>query len=361
MVRLLWLALLFATPAVGQPVPGRDDPAFALAFARALQGDDPTALDDIHAAAEAGNAAAILALPNVTNWLLYHGTMREVRRYRQVNGQPLVDLIASTSPIAAIWHGWKPEQDMSDTLVRIAGLHGAGETGKADFLMFMWVNHTGALGSIPSVITEDAASAYVTAITVGQRVTSIPDAFAKDWLIRLLREDRIEGWMALHRVSTRDDPAERTISIAEAIASAGVPAEVAVQRLDDARRIWQSIEGGPLPRPLDEAALFIRELGQRPEYLPLRTVCAASCPADPASCMTAYVQGFGAMSHPMEFSVPLVMLIPRETFFATPRGTALFVRYGLERLPKGGYRDDALAAVRQTSSCLAQVVADAPD
>ena len=74
MMRAVLLALFLATPGLtspglAEPVPGTDDPAFRAPFDRALQGDDPTALLELHAAAEAGNVAALLALPAASDWL----------------------------------------------------------------------------------------------------------------------------------------------------------------------------------------------------------------------------------------------------------------------------------------------------
>ena len=43
-LRLAFALCLLAAPLAAQPLPGADDPAFARPFARALAGDDPTAL-----------------------------------------------------------------------------------------------------------------------------------------------------------------------------------------------------------------------------------------------------------------------------------------------------------------------------
>ena len=68
-MRAILLALVLATPAWAGPPAGIDDPAFRAPFDRALQVDDPTALLELHAAAESGNTAALLALPAVGDWL----------------------------------------------------------------------------------------------------------------------------------------------------------------------------------------------------------------------------------------------------------------------------------------------------
>ena len=65
---LVITACLLASAPSAQTLPGADDPAFRAPFERALQADDPTALAEIHAAAEAGNLAALRALPAVLVW-----------------------------------------------------------------------------------------------------------------------------------------------------------------------------------------------------------------------------------------------------------------------------------------------------
>ncbi|MDZ7906259.1 MAG: hypothetical protein U5N55_11175 [Cypionkella sp.] len=86
-----------------EAIQGSDDPNFRAPFERLLQGDDPTAVAEIYAAAENGNHAALLALPAVLTWMPPEGTLAERKRFRMVGGVPLWEAVAAASPVWAAW------------------------------------------------------------------------------------------------------------------------------------------------------------------------------------------------------------------------------------------------------------------
>lgn len=119
------LGLALAAPAQAEPVPGLEDPAFSQPFERALQGYDPSALRELHALAEAGNTAALLALPAVRIWVPPTGLLAEKNRFCTINGVRLADALAAAWPAAAAWTIVAAGQDMDALLVRAFALYAA--------------------------------------------------------------------------------------------------------------------------------------------------------------------------------------------------------------------------------------------
>ncbi len=148
-MRAILLAFFLVAPAVADPIQGLDDPAFRLPFDRALQGDDPTALKDLHAAAEAGNQAAILALPMVSDWLRATLPFAERKPLARVNGLPLAQAFAAAGPVAALWAMGDLGPDTDVLLDRAFALYDAGEPDKATQLFMSWVNQTGGHHPLP--------------------------------------------------------------------------------------------------------------------------------------------------------------------------------------------------------------------
>ena len=171
MMRAVVLALLFSTPTLAEPIPGLDDPTFRAPFERALQGDDPTALLDLHAAAEAGNTAALLALPAVGDWLRATLPFSERKKLIRINGLPLSEALDAADPVAALWAMGEPGTDMDALLQRAFALYDAGEVDKATSLYMTWINQTGGYGPLPPDFFDHPAPPWATAQVLRGRLT----------------------------------------------------------------------------------------------------------------------------------------------------------------------------------------------
>lgn len=110
---------------------GADDPAFRQPFERALQSDAPQALRDLHAAAKAGNTAALLALPTGSGWLRGTLPFADRKALSHVNGVPLAEAVTAADPTAALWNMGDRGTDPASQLQSSFGLYAAGEDDKA--------------------------------------------------------------------------------------------------------------------------------------------------------------------------------------------------------------------------------------
>ncbi|MGL5008762.1 MAG: hypothetical protein ACRC6I_02680, partial [Paracoccaceae bacterium] len=253
-----FLVLFCAAPLAAETIPGADDPAFRAPFERALQGDDPTARDDIRAAAEAGNLAALRAMPTVMNWFPPAGKLAERNRYRMINGQPLDPAVAAASPVAADWIGARAA-DYVNYPDRFTRLYTAGEVGKAADLYAAWVNHTNPAGPLPPGLADLPLPAYVFSLQISERLIYSDDPADDALIVQLLRDDRLEGWMAMANLaglSSNEGPRlSKAPRIAAILAAAGVDQPSAMTRMQESLVIEGLLEPLPTNRnPADTAA-----------------------------------------------------------------------------------------------------------
>jgi hypothetical protein len=361
-MRAFLLALILATPALADPIPGADDPAFRDPFQRALQGDDPTALLDLHAAAEAGNTAALLALPAVNDWLRTTVTFADRKRIARVNGTPMADAFAAADPVAALWNMSEPGTDMDALLQRAFGLYDAGEPDKATFLFMTWVNQTGGYGDLPSGFFDHPVPPWAMAQVLRSRltdVTAISPAAGEYLMVTRLDANDPAAWIALagfaglHRA---DASPPDTARLAAIFTAAAIPQDTASRRMADAVPVLKAITRPDQPLDPDTAKAATEAFRTEPGFQPLLALCAAACPQTKDQCTTAYVAGFGHPFGRAAQSQPLTALISTEDFFATPRGRLLLLRSTRGALGDTPATSPALAAARQIDACLADAI-----
>lgn len=355
------LVLLIGTSSVwADPIPGLDDPAFRAPFDRALQDDDPTALTDLHAAAEAGNTAALLALPAVSVWLRASLPFSERKKLARINGLSLAEALAAADPVAAAWAMGDIGTDTDALLQRAFALYDAGEVDKATSLYTTWVNQTGGYGPLPPDFFDHPAPPWATLHVMWGRLNDTTfspaveaDAFVVD---RLKAQDpaawlALAGYAGLHR---SDALPPDTARLAAIFAAAGIPQDKAAQQMQDAVPVLKVMRYDPVDPATAEAATAA--FRTEPEFQPLLTLCATICPATQGQCATAFVAGFGHPYGRATTSQPPNSLISTEDFFATPRGSGVLLRSVAPQLGPDPAASSRLSAARQVDACLADAI-----
>lgn len=360
-MRALLLALLLTAPALADPIPGADNPAFREPFTRALQGDDPTALTDLHAAAEAGNTAALLALPAVSDWLRATLPFSTRKTLGRLNGTPLAEAFAAADPTAALWALGDPGTDMDALLQRAFALYDAGEPDKATSLYMAWINQTGGFGALPPDFFDHPAPPWATAHVLWGRLndTTFAPQVETDALVveRLKANDpaafiALAGFAGLHR---SDAPPPDTARLAAIFASASIPQDEAARRMEAAVPVLRVMRYEPVT-DLAAAEAATALLRPEPEFQPLLTLCASICPQTKDQCAAAFVAGFGHPYGRATTAQPLTSLIATEDFFASPRGRLILLRSTAGALGDRPATSPALAAARAIDACLADAV-----
>lgn len=359
-MRAVLLTFFLSMPALAEPLAGVDDPAFRAPFDRALQGDDPTALIDLHAAAEAGNTAAILALPPVSEWLRATLPFSERKKLGRINGTPIAEAYAAADPVAALWALGDIGNDMDALLQRAFALYDAGEPDKATSLYLTWLNQTGGYDDLPPGIFDHPAPPWAEAhllrgrlIDNGVTLPADGDALVVD---RLKAKDpavwfALAGFAGLHLA---DAPPPDTARLAAIFKAAGIPQDEAARRMQDAVPVLKIMRYDPVDPATAEAATAA--FRTEPEFQSLLTVCATACPATQDQCATAFVAGFGHPYGRATTAQPLISLISTQDFFATPRGRLIFLRAAVTALGDNPAASPRLAAARQVDACLADAV-----
>jgi hypothetical protein len=365
-MRALLLTVILVTPCLADPIPGLDDPAFQAPFQRALETDDPTALIDLHAAAEAGNTAALLALPAVSDWLRPALPFSERRKLGRINGTPVAEAYAAADPTAALWALGDFSIDMDALLQRAFALYDAGEPDKATLLFMTWLNQTGGYGPLPSGFFDHPTPAWAGAILLWGRLndtTFAPPAETDALVVGRLRADDPAAWIALagysglHRPDASPPDTARLTAILQA---AGIAQDKAVQKMRDAA---PALRAGYRHEPILDpatAAAATASFRNDPTFQPLLTLCATACPDTADQCTTAFVAAFG---HPVGRATraqPLTSLISTEDFFATPRGRQILLRATKSALGDTPATSPALKAARDIDACLADTILAAP-
>ncbi|WP_137110455.1 hypothetical protein [Rhodobacter sp. SY28-1] len=359
-MRAFLLALVLASPTLAEPVPGADAPAFRAPFDRALQGDDPTALLDLHAAAEAGNTAALLALPAVSDWLRATLPFAERKKLIRINGLPIAEALAAADPVAALWAQGEPGSDMGALLQRAIALYDAGEPDKATLLFMTWLNQTGGYSDLPKDFFNHPVPPWAMAQVLRGRLIDNGVTLPADGdalIVDRLKADDPAAWIALagfaglDRTDAEPPDAARLAALFQA---AGIPQDEAVRRMQAAVPALKVMRYEPVDAVTAKAAtdLFRAE----PEFQPLLSLCAATCPQTQDQCATAFVATFGHPYGRAARAQPPASVIPTSDFFATPRGRLVLLRSTLGRLGDDPATSPALAATREIDACLADAI-----
>jgi hypothetical protein len=143
-----WLCLSLAGSAAADMLDGTDDLAYRAAMATLLLTDDPKSVAVLRDLAEAGNPAALVALPLALQWVPPTGSLKEKNAQRMVGGENAQQAAAAVHEATALWN----QGDVADTnglLQRATGLQALGEHGKAALLLSNWLNQTGARLGVP--------------------------------------------------------------------------------------------------------------------------------------------------------------------------------------------------------------------
>ncbi len=358
-MRALLLALLLAAPAWAE-VPGIGDPAFRAPFDRALQGDDPTALTDLHAAAEAGNQAAILALPAVSDWLRATLPFATRKTLGRINGTPVAQAYAAADPVAALWALGDIGTDTDALLARAFALYDAGEPDKATSLYMTWINQTGGFGDLPPGFFDHPAPTWATALVLRGRLTDTfyaPPVEADALVVERLKADDTAAWIALAGFAglhltdpAPPDPAR----LAGIVMAAGIAQEAAARRMQAAIPVLKVMRYEPVDPDTAKAATVA--FRTEPEFQSLLTLFATICPTTADQCTTAFVAGFGHPYGRATTAQPLTSLIATKDFFATPRGRMIILRSTAGAIGDDPAASSALATARQIDACLADAI-----
>lgn len=333
-----------------QTIAGADDPAFRLPFERLLQGDDPTALQEIHTAAENGNHAALRALPAVLNWVPPKGTLAERKRFRNILGVPLEKAVSAVSPMAAAWQSGK-DIEGGPIDARVKQLARLGETLKAQHLSSIWL-HAGYWDEIP-LDGPAPPSLFLFSFLLLDRLQRGDDPANGLFLAQLLAKDKAEGWLTLARVLTSSDskPMPKDFMTLEQIVNtSGVDVDVAGKKLTElnALQFWYHDWVGN--RALDTALTAASILRGRPEFSPVEAFCKATCFSSAQACEAAWLFMSAPYEVPSDNRVPEVSLVPTKVFFATPRGADLIFKQ-IKMFQKEGVLDRHLQKAEKLDSC----------
>jgi hypothetical protein len=356
------LSVILATSALAEPIQGIDDPAFRAPFERALQGDDLTALKDLHAAAEAGNQAAILALPFVSDWLRAAVPFAERTKLFYINDQPMPEAFAAADPIAALWNEADPGPDMDALLNRAFALYTVGEADKATGLFMTWLNQTGGYHTLPKDFFDHPVPPWAMAFVLRGRLADLhysPPVEANALLAERLKADDPAAWIALaafaglHRAAGVEPDTARLAAI---LGAAGIPQDEAARRMQQTVPVLLALYRTDTALSRETAEAAAAAFKSEPEFEPLVATCAAACPASQEACVTAFVAGFGHPYGRATMAQPLASLISTEDFFATPRGRMILLRSTQGQLGDDPTTSPALAAAREIDECLADAI-----
>ncbi|MCX7289245.1 MAG: hypothetical protein NTW20_17330 [Rhodobacterales bacterium] len=356
-MRAFLLAILLSTPALADPIPGADDQAFRVPFDQALQSDDPASLVALHAAAEAGNTAALLALPTVSNWLRPALPFSERKKPGRINGQPIAEALNAADPVAALWAGGDIGSVTDRLLARAFALDDAGEPDKASVLFMTWVSQTGGYGPLPEGFFDHPVPPWAMAQVLRGRLIdngiTLPTEGDALLVQRLKAKDpaawiALAGFAGLHR---SDTPPVDTARLAAIFAAAGIPQGEAAREMQSAVPVLKVMGYDPVSREDAEAATAA--FRSKPEFQPLLALCYSICPQTQDQCATAFVAGFGHPYGRATNAQPLTSLITTEDFFATPRGRLVLLRSLAGPLGDTPAASPRLSAARQIDACFA--------
>jgi hypothetical protein len=367
-MRAIFLALALASPALADPIQGLDDPAFRAPFDRALQGDDPTAWNDLHTAAEAGNQAAILALPVVGLWLRRTKSLAQRKALSAVNGLPMHEAFSAADPAAALWNTGEIGRESDIVLARAFGLYDLEEPEKASVLFMIWVNQTGGYGPLPDGFFDHPTPPVIMAQVLWAQLRDInftPPAEADALVVQRLKVDDPAAWIALagyaglYRVNDPEPnlaPPPDAARLAAIFKAAGVAPDHAARRMAEATPLLMSHFRDGQPLDLVTAKAATAAFRTEPEFQPLLSVCATACPKTADQCAIAFVAAFGHPFVRTTLDQPLTSLISTEDFFATPRGRLLLLRSTESKLGEDPATSHILKAARDIDACLADAV-----
>ncbi len=342
------------SPALAEGIAGADDPAFAAPFARALQGGaDPTALDDLHAAAEAGNAAAIAVLPVVLQWLPPQGTLAERNRYyRRIAGRPLAEALPEAWPEAALWRDGETgaAEDLPD---RAARLIAAGESARAAHLLSVWLNQTGGTVPLPPELSGADLPLWLNAMALATSYAFGEGEAARAPLLAALKADRAEA--ALAKDILADADWRMSVEATAELATTGTS-----QTAQDTARAYREAQVFRMSGPASaaDATLIAATLTGHIEFTGVEGLCALRCPGSAPACGAAAIRALGLPLPAVPVAaLPPAAILSEADFARSPRGADLFLTAARDRLAQLPDRAARIRAAAGTDACLAELLA----
>ncbi|MCU0904041.1 MAG: hypothetical protein MUE83_09225 [Tabrizicola sp.] len=325
MFRFLATLALIAAPAQAEMLPGAEDPAFRAALTTLLAKDDPAAVASLRDLAEAGNTAALVALPFALQWVPPTGNLKEKNAQRMVGGLKAQDAAAAAHEATALWNTGQvlTVDDLAD---RAAGLLALGEPEKAAVLLSNWVNQTGGRGTLPPQLLSDDTPAMLGAFALSQRLIDAafnggPASDDAARLLSLMREDRLVGWLTyVHLLETAPEIFD---IIGSPLAGTGLSAGQIDRRLADARAVrsvWFGFARDDVPTPMLDAAFAREVLMGRAELRPAQRLCQAHCPDSLQDCESAVLAYPGQPFGSFEAVQPFASVLDPQEFAASDRG-----------------------------------------
>lgn len=347
-MRALLLALLLTAPALADPIPGADNPAFRAAMTTLLAKDDPAAVATLRELAEAGNSAALVALPLALQWVPPQGNLKEKNAQRRVGGINVQDAAIKVHEASALWNGGQFD-DARLLPDRAAGLLVLGEREKSATLLYSWLNQTGGSGELPPDILSDDLPAMLGAFALADRLRHAmyfggnPGEEAAR-LLSHMRENRLAAWVAY--VHLLEGAPEIFDTVGSPLADTGLSAADTEARIEDARAVrtvWRAFVIGEEPTPAATAIRAREVLQGRAELLPLSQLCQAHCPDSITSCEAAALAYPGLIHPAFTILQPFADVVDPVEFAASDRGVFTLIR------PR---QDPAAAADRATAESL---------
>lgn len=322
-------AALVALPAQAQLMDGATDPAFRAAMDLALNTADPEAVAKLRNLAEAGNLAALVALPFALQWIPPKGSLAEKNAQRKVDGVPAQTAAAKAHAESALWANGLIDTSIigtDDLLRRSAGLSDLGEPEKAAFLLASWINQTGGSGDLPDTLFSPSTPAWIGALTLTFRLGLSDSSTAdNDRLANLLAQDSPSAWIALVHLTERLHRSHA--SLGDPLSRAGISTETASARLSAAQAMiavspssWREV-----PVSAETAAQARMALADRIELEPTERLCRVHCPDTRASCETASLAYPGLLFGHYEAIQPFTSVLAEDDFYASDRGVLAMI------------------------------------
>jgi hypothetical protein len=316
---------LVATSAPAQFLDGADDPAFQSAMGLALNSDDASAVAALRDLAEAGNVAALVALPFALQWIPPQGNLAEKNAQRKVGGTPAHEAAAEAHGATALWNTGRVDVG-TDLVSRAVGLVALGEPEKAAWLLSSWVNQTGGSGDLPETLFSPETPAWIGALALTFRIGLGPASVEDQALLAaLLDNNNPAAWMALIFLTDRlgrDAP-----SLGDPLRRAGIVAETASVRQAVAQALIAVSPPSWREMPvLAEAAALAREtLIGRAEFGPVAGLCRAHCRDSAPMCEAAVLAYPGLPFGHFEAAQPFVSILAPDHFYASDRGIVALI------------------------------------
>jgi hypothetical protein len=349
--------LALASPLQARMLPGAEDPAFQAALTTLLAKDDPAAVATLRDLAEAGNQAALVALPFALQWVPPTGNLKEKNAKRTVGGVKALDAAIAAHPASALWDNGLTD-DTTTLIDRATALLDLGEPEKAAILLGAWMNQTGGSADLPPQILSGDIPITIGTIALAERLRNAvfqdgPVKAEATRLLTLMREDKLVGWLTYVQILDADTGIFSIIG--DPIAGTGLSAAETDKRIEDARAlrmVWRASFGGnDAPTPMATATRARDVLAGTATLLPISRLCQTRCPDSIATCEAAALVFPGLIGPGYAATLPFADVLDPLAFAGSERGL-LLIRAPAEPISRANR-----AAAEGLDACYASVLA----